>query len=84
MRYFLLTIKIRVGEYEFDSMSLQRTRSKIYDADAYVRNFYGTCDERSSGDEAGTYYFHDGCLACWVSGLTEVTKSEYEVLKKFL
>jgi len=89
MRYWLLKVGIRNGEYEFNSLSVQRTmRKEEFDAEDYVKSFYGQGDaEDGTGEEtygSGTYYFDCGCIACWVDNLKEITLKEYNMLNKLI
>ena len=80
MKYTLLTIGIRSGEYEFESKSLHKSKGK-FDVKNYAMNFYGD-REMESDDEP--YYFNGGEIACWVQDVKEVTLSEYKVLQKYI
>jgi len=83
MRYWVLKTGIQNGEYEYNSLSLQQTKGKEeFDAEAYVKDFYADGGEETYGK--GTYYFNGGEVACWVEGLKEITKKEYDVLYKVL
>jgi hypothetical protein len=84
MRYWFLRMHIQNGEYEHSSLSLHKTEGEEkFDEDAYAKDFYGDGDgEDTYGN--GTYYFNDGCIACYPSILQEITAREYEVLDKYL
>ena len=78
-KYWLLKIEITCGEYEFISTGLHEGD---FDAEEYVKNFYDGLDE---GDEGcGTYYFNGGEIACSVYSLDELTKKEFNILRKFI
>jgi len=79
MRYWFLKIGIRNGEYTYNSISLHQTEKEDFDSDDYVSDFYG--EGEKDGKE---YYFHAGCVACWVQRCDEITEDEYKVLDKIL
>lgn len=80
-RYWYLNIEIRNGEYEHNSKSVHMTKGKSeFDTDDYLKNFYG-----DDGDKDGDcYYFNGGEIACSISDFQEITKEEYDVLRKFI
>jgi len=89
MKYWFLKIGIRNGEYEFNSISVHKTPKKEeFDSDDYVRGFYGGGDAEDGMSEdtynTGDYYFHGGCIACWVQNIKEITLKEYNVLSKLV
>lgn len=89
MKYWFLKIGIRSGEYEFNSISIHKTKDKEkFDAEAYAKDFYGNGDgEDGEGEDtynSGDYYFDCGCIACWVENIKEITLKEYNALNKLI
>lgn len=81
MKYWFLKIHIQNGEYEHDSIGLHQTKGeKEFDAEDYVSEFY----PNKAWDSDGVHYFNGGEIACSVYELKEITKQEYNTLKKFI
>lgn len=78
MKYWFLNIEIRNGEYEYNSLSLHTGK---FNAEEYVKGFYNDDGEESDN---GEYYFNGGEVACSIKKLKEITKKEYDVLRKFI
>ncbi len=83
-KYFIVTLKIVCGEYEFSSRHLaaiSTRRNQWRYALDYAKNFYGN-GRKSDGGE--TYYFNGGEVAVSVRGVVQVTAEEAAILGKFL
>lgn len=83
MKYWFLNIAIQDGEHEHNSLSVHITKgNKEFDAEDYLNDFYGNSeDTERDGD---WFYYQGGSIACNLERLEEITKAEYEVLKKFI
>jgi hypothetical protein len=85
MRYFFKEIKVRTGEYEFEQRSTHTCEDnedidKILDD--YIQDYYSNeCEDMFDNEE---YYFFGGEVAVSLNNVTEITKEEYEVLRKFI
>jgi hypothetical protein len=78
MRYWLLNIEIRTGEYEFHSIGAHTSKGKI-DTEAYLKDFY------SDSEKNGDWYETDaGCIAYRLYDIQELTKKEYDVMRKYI
>ena len=85
MKYYFKEIGVRTGEYEFELKSTH-TCDEDQDInnilDEYIQDFYGgECEDMFDNEE---YYFFGGEVAVCLNRVTEVTKEEYEVLKKYI
>jgi len=80
MRYWYLDLVVQHGEYEFHCKSVHSQKNE-FDAEEYASDFYGMPDE-NYGD--GCYLFNCGAVAVQVYEVKEITKAEYEVLKKYI
>jgi hypothetical protein len=82
MKYWYVVIEVSIGEYEYLSKSVHKTSGKEeFDLNEYAQGFYG--DEGEELDE-GVYEFDCGCVIASAHTCEEITKQEYEVLRKYL
>ena len=82
MRYWFLKMEIQSGDYTVDTSSVHKTpKQEEFDGNAYAQDFWNDGEE-TYGD--GIYYFDCGCIACSVIRLTEITKKEYDIMRKHL
>ena len=82
MRYWFLDIGVRQGDQETRNKAVEQSmRKEEFDSDEYVREWYG-----QEGDKLkdGQYSFDDGCIIISLYACNELTRAEYNVLKKFL
>ena len=84
MKNFLITLKIRCGEYEFSSKKPlkakdQGTADKL--ADERASEFYGNPDRGNTKDG---YFFDNGSLCVTVEMVREISLDEFNVLEKHL
>lgn len=83
MKYYFRTIEIRNGEYEYTStgkMMLPDNKDAHETLKEYCSDFYGT----EGTLEDGWYLFGGGVVAVAPGIIREITKAEYDVLKKFI
>lgn len=89
MKYIFLEMKIRNGEYEYSSQSVHelpaRKSTEKFGRD-YAKDFYGgkPFQYNDKIDPDGEWYFNGGEVAVRCKEVQEITKEEYEVLKKYL
>jgi len=79
MKYWFMRTLIRNGERTYNSLSLHK--QKEFDANNYISDFYGGGGEEL---DEGVYEFNCGSLIVSVGDCREITKEEYETLKRFI
>jgi len=85
MKYWYLNLHIQVGEYEFYSKSVHKTKdNEDFDAEEYAKDFYGGNDDPDDENYTGTYYFNGGEVAVQVYDCHSITKKAYDTLRNFL
>lgn len=97
MKYAIFNIEIKCADYEFNSYGLHEMPNEVNIsefAEEYLSTFYGNYEyneageiieipgEKSEGDEG--YYFNGGELYCSLVSAQEITKREYDVMKKYI
>ena len=83
IKYVFITLRVRNGDYDFESKSVHEIKSEIDGSDfaeKYASDFYGD----KSYEDNGRYYFNGGEVAVDVRRAQEITKEEYNVMSKFL
>jgi hypothetical protein len=83
MKFALITLDIRNGEYEYTSHSTHQVEDgQDLDkfADDYARTFYMS---DMSEDFPGVYFFHNGEVAVEVDLAREIPFADYEVFKRY-
>lgn len=88
-KFVFLQIGVRTGEYEFDSKSLHEVnhRTNITKfSQKYAKGFYSgkPFQYNSPPDPDGEWYFNAGEVCAWVDKVEEISKEEYDVMKKFI
>ncbi|MEI6487728.1 MAG: hypothetical protein WCP52_02130 [Bacteroidota bacterium] len=85
LKYIFISLKIRNGEYEYTSISVNQISSRKstekFGRD-YAMNFYGEKPFQFTPGEQW-YYFHGGSVAVKLTTVEEISKEEYDVLDKF-
>jgi len=79
MKYWFMEVETREGERSGNSKSVHEAEE--FDPNAYVSDFFGDDGEEL---EEGVYEFDCGCCVASVGRCVEITKGEYETLKKFM
>jgi hypothetical protein len=81
MKYWLLTIAITVGDYEFYQKSLHKCKGEFDCNDNdYIRNFYADSEE----EEQGVYSANGGEIQWCAHDIQELTKKEYEMMRNYI
>jgi hypothetical protein len=90
-KFIFLSMQIRNGEYEHSSESVHeipacKTIRKF--GQEYAKDFYGTPPKafqyNDKIDPDDWWYFNGGEIAARVRRIEEITKEEYDVLKRFI
>lgn len=83
-------MEIRSGEYEFTSTSVHEIssrRSIVKFGRDYAKDFYGNQPKpfqyNDKIDPDDWWYFNGGEVASRVETIKEITKEEYDILKRF-
>lgn len=83
-RFYFLNVAERNGEYEYNHKSVMElphdTDPIKYFHDTYPKDFYGG----SVFEENDGFYFNGGEVCVCTEPFKEITKEEYEVLKKYI
>ncbi|HKR05954.1 MAG TPA: hypothetical protein VJY62_15060 [Bacteroidia bacterium] len=82
-KYVFITLRVRSGDYDFESKGVHKISSKIDAidfAEKYASDFYGD----KSHEDNGRYYFNGGEVAVDVRRAQEITKEEYDAMSRFL
>ena len=85
MKKFLITLKVRCGEYEFKPKCVRQAKTQAEAniiATRRARHFYGNADKGSS-KETG-FYFNRGEVCVQVDMVREISLDEFNVLEKHL
>lgn len=88
MKYYYIEIEERNGEQEYrqpSSVAIDGRKNIEKYADDLAKGWYGGSDEDYTEPEkdGDTYYHLGGTIAISVGRIKEITKDEYDVLKKF-
>jgi hypothetical protein len=89
-KYIFIDLLVRHGEYEFNCQSVHEVGSKADKdkwATRYAKNFYNTSGDNKPDvfdNDPGTFYFNCMDVAVQVDDYKEITKEEYNILKRFL
>lgn len=85
MKYGLINIETKCGEYEFTQAYLVRFRKDLEKrADEVAKTWYDDRVKNWDGGRENEYYFNGGELAVSVHSFEELTKKEYDVMKKYI
>lgn len=82
-KFALFHLKVQNGEYDYKIRSVHEVPVELsvdFLSDLHAKDFYG----RFAYSDNGSHYFNGGELAVESKGGVEITKSEYNVLKKYL
>lgn len=85
-KYVFLSIETRDGEREYTQDRVHRIdKEDSIDkfADEFVKTYFDDEDEES-GEEDGGYYQLGGQVHCSVKKVMEISKEDYEVLKRYI
>jgi hypothetical protein len=83
IKYLFITLRVRSGNYDFESKSIHKIKSRNDASDfaeKYASDFYG----ENAHKENGRYFFNNGEVAVDVRRAQEITEGEYNVMNKFL
>lgn len=88
-KFVFIDIEVRHGEYEFNSKSVHEIsarRSTEKFGQDYAKQFYSgkPFQYNDKIDKDDWWYFNGGEVAARIQDAREVTKEEYDVLRKFL
>jgi hypothetical protein len=85
MKYYIRTIGVRTGEYEFELKRVESLPSRTNPHKHFTniaKNFYNKGEQWFKDKEE--FYFFGGEVCAWVDDFKEITKEEFEVLSKYL
>jgi len=81
MRYWITEVEINCAPICENTKSVHKTRGKEdFDSDAYAGDYYGGAEQNDNGN----YELCGGEAIISDCGAKEITKKEYDVLKKFI
>jgi len=87
MKYFIYKVFERNGEFEYTHKGLTSfdPEETGYSPEEWLedtaKNFYSEGEKYSPDDD---YYWHFGMLITQAHSITEVTKEEYDILRKYI
>lgn len=85
MKYVYRTFRERNGEYEYTHKGVHELDDNVNInkfLDDYISQWYYLCPKGRKED--GGYYFNGGEVWIGVSNYKEITKEEYDILKKYI
>jgi len=81
-RYYVYNIEERNGEYEYNHKGVVQLGEND-DPDEwledYTSDFYG-----GGGDKEEDYYWFNGEIICWAGMMREISKDEFDVVKRYI
>lgn len=86
MKYAILDIEIKCGEYEFSQDVLTKGTGDLYKKGEKIASEMYDKDDDDDGEEYDEdgYSFNMGELYVSLKGCTEIPKDDYKVLSKYL
>lgn len=85
-RFYTYCIDERNGEREYAHkgvVALDDGTSPDEWLENYTKDFYGGGEGKPDEDHDGGYWFN-GEILCWAGGTTEISKDEFDVLKRYV
>jgi hypothetical protein len=85
-RYYVYSIDERNGEYEYTHkhvVQLGEDDNPDEWLEDYTSDFYGGGDGEKDEDCDDGYWFN-GEILCWAGGMTEISKDEFDVVKRYI
>lgn len=85
MKYFILTIQKKTGEFETDFhrlLTIEPDEDITEKERNFVKNFWQ--GGKMWRDNPDCYEFYDGCIILSLEVVKEITKEEFDVLNKYL
>ena len=85
-RFYTYSIDERNGEYEYTHkgvVALDDGTSPDEWLEDYTKDFYGGGEGEPDESQDGGYWFN-GEILCWAGGTQEISKDEFDVVKKYI
>jgi hypothetical protein len=81
MRYWITEVEVNCFPITENVKSVHKTKGKEeFDADAHAGDYYGGMEQ----NENGNYLLNDGEAIISDCGCKEISKKDYDVLKKYI
>ena len=84
-RFYVWNIEENNGEYEYTHKGVAELDDKddpLEWLEDYTSEFYGGGDGEKDEDTGG--YWFNGEILCFVGGMQEISKDEYDIVKKYI